>query len=57
MSDDSVMINLRVGKAEKKWLTEIAKIEGTTLSSMLRSAAVIAARRVLAEFRLDIVSE
>jgi len=54
---NDVMINLRISKAEKKWLTEIAQIEGTALSSMIRSAAVIAARRVLAEFPIHAVSE
>lgn len=47
---DSVMINLRIGRAEKKRLAEIARLEGSALSSMIRSAAVLAARRVLAEF-------
>lgn len=53
--DDSVTINLRVSSVEKKRLAEIAKIEGTALSSMIRSAAVVTARRVLAEFPLHIV--
>ena len=57
MDDDSVTINLRISKAEKKWLTEIAQIEGSTLSSMIRSAAIVAARRVLAEFPLHAVAE
>jgi uncharacterized protein (DUF1778 family) len=40
-------INIRITKAEKKRLQEIAAIAGLSLSALLRSAAVAEAYRVL----------
>lgn len=43
----SIMIGVRVGKNEKRWLAEVAALKGMTLSGFLRDAARIEAHRVL----------
>ena len=40
-------INIRIGKNEKKWFAEMAKVKGMTLSGFIRDAARIEAHRVL----------
>jgi uncharacterized protein (DUF1778 family) len=42
-----VTINIRIGKNEKAWFKEMAKLKHMTLSGFLRDAARIEAHRVL----------
>lgn len=47
----SVMIGIRIGKAEKKKLADAAKAAGMTLSGFLRFSAREEARRVLRDHK------
>lgn len=48
----SHMIGIRISKADKKYLAEVAALKGVSLSQFLRSSAVIEAHKVLGPPRL-----